>query len=160
MLNETAHSFFVSVSYLTLLLSPLSGLYCVHGLHVSILSPVACRQFLPLPSFQSVFFFSFFSSTMFFYYFIFGLLALSYLLVSLPDLGSHFAFLFLSAFVYIPMLCDLLSCLAICFIKSVTMWSPLQKNKGGGGERGGERERERTKKDKIKRCQNFKLPNV
>ena len=37
--------------------------------------------------------------------FIFGLLAISYSLVSLPDLGSHFAFLLSSALVYIPMLC-------------------------------------------------------
>jgi len=39
------------------------------------------------------------------FFFIFGLLAISYPLVSLPDLGSHFVFLLLSTFVYIPMLC-------------------------------------------------------
>ena len=34
------------------------------------------------------------------------LLAISYPHDSLPDWGSHFAFVFLSAFVHIPMLCD------------------------------------------------------
>ena len=96
-------SFFESVSCLALLLSLLSGLYRVHRLRVSSLCPVARTQFLPLPSS----FFPLFSSTMrfFFFCFFFGLLALSYPLVSLPDLGSHFAFLFSSAFGYIPMLC-------------------------------------------------------
>ena len=75
----------------------------------------------------------------FFLFLFFGLLALSYLLVRLPDLSSHFAFLFSSAFVYIPMLCHWLSWIAICFIKSVTLWTHLQKKKkkkkkkGGGG---------------------------
>ena len=40
------------------------------------------------------------------FFFIFGLLAISYPLVSLPDWGSHFVFLLSSAFVDIPMLCQ------------------------------------------------------
>ena len=40
-----------------------------------------------------------------FFLFTFGLLTISYPLVSLPDWGSHFALLLSSAFVYIPMLC-------------------------------------------------------
>ena len=70
------------------------------------------------------------------FFFFFGLLSLLYPLVSLPDLGSHFAFLFSSAFVYIPMLCHWSSWLVICFIRSVTLWTPLKK----------ERERERAQK--------------
>ena len=104
--ERDSSSFFESVSCLALLLSLLSGLYRVHRLRVSSLCPVARTQFLPLPSSPPpppppsslppcVFSFSFFL----------GLLALSYPLVSLPDLGSHFAFLFSSAFVYILMLC-------------------------------------------------------
>ena len=38
------------------------------------------------------------------FFFISGLLTISYLLVSLPDYGSHFVFFLSSAFVYIPML--------------------------------------------------------
>ena len=47
MFNGTAHSFFVSVSCLALLLSMLSGLYRVHRLRVSSLCPVVRRHFLP-----------------------------------------------------------------------------------------------------------------
>ena len=117
MFNETAHSFFMSVSCLALLLSLLSGLYRVHRLHVSSLCPIACRHFLPLPSFQKVVCFCLFPL----FFFMFGLLALSYPL----DLGSHFAFLFSSAFVYIPMLCHWSCWTVICFIKLVTLWTPL-----------------------------------
>ena len=126
--NETTHSFFVSIRCLALLLSLLSGLYHVHELRVSSLCPIAHRQFLPLLCISCV-----------------SSLALSCPFVSSPDLGSHFAFLSSSAFVYIPMLCHRSFWSAICFIKW-TLWTPLQKNK------------ERV--DKKKRCQNFKLPDV
>ena len=139
MFNETTHSFFVSINWLTLLLTLLNGLYRVHRWHVSILCPIARRQFLSLPSFWKGFLFVCFSSSL--SPCVSSFLSLAYwsFHTHLPDLGSHFAFVFLSAFVYIPMLCRRSSWLAICFIKSVTLWTPLQKNK--------ERERERTKKD-------------
>ena len=38
------------------------------------------------------------------FFFIFGLLTISYPLVSMPDSGSHFVFLLSSAFVYISVL--------------------------------------------------------
>ena len=101
------------------------------------------RQFLPLPSFRKVFFFfpTSLPPCVSFSFFIFGLLVLSYPPVSLPDLGSHFAFLFSSVFVYIPMLCHWSSWLAVCFIKSVTCGQPYKKIM---------RESERTKKEDVK----------
>ena len=55
-------------------LSLLTGLYCVHGLHVSSLCPVACWHVLPPLSFQKVLFFSpslflFFSTMRSFFFF-------------------------------------------------------------------------------------------
>ena len=90
-------------------LSLLNGLYRVHGLRVSscvlLLADITCLLFLFKNLSIVVFSFFPFFFTMRSFFFIFGLLAISYPLVSLPDYGSHFVFLLSSAFVYILMLC-------------------------------------------------------
>ena len=78
--------------------------------------PIAHWHFLPPLSFQKVFLF-FLSFPLLFHhaslFFISGLLALLYLLVILPDEGSHFAFLFSSAFSQWKENNDLLVCSSV-----------------------------------------------
>ena len=101
----------MSICCPAVLLSLRSGLYRVHGLRVSSLRHVAHWQFLPPLSFQKVFvvvfivLFSLSSLPPYVFHFYLWLIGQFVPAVSLPDLGSHFEFLFLSAFVYIPMLC-------------------------------------------------------
>ena len=109
MFNETARSFFVSVSCHALLLVLLSGLYRVHGLRVSSLCTVVRRPFLPILCFRKVVCFlclSLFSSTMR-SFFSFSFLSLAYWPFRARLLACLIwaALWHLSAFVYIPMLC-------------------------------------------------------
>ena len=101
----------VSVCCPAVLLSLLSGLYRVHGLRVSSLCHAARWHFLPPLSFQKVFvvvvvvLFSLSSLPPYVFRFCLWLIGQFVTAVSLPDQGSHFEFLFSSAFVYIPILC-------------------------------------------------------
>ena len=164
MFNETSNSFCLAVSCLALLLPLLSGSYRVHSLRVSSLCLVARRQFLPLPSFREVVCFCLLSSSLpscvfslSFSSSIFDLLALSYPLVSLPDLGCHFAFLFSSAFVYIPMLCHrsseqrfaLSSRLPCGHPYNIYIQTTTREQVKRESERARERERGGTKEDVI-----------
>ena len=90
-------------------LSLLSGLYRVRGLHVSGHCHVARWHFLPPLSFQKVFvvvvLFSLSSLPPYVFRFCLWLIGQFVTAVSLSDQGSHFEFLFSSAIVYIPILC-------------------------------------------------------
>ena len=104
MFNGASHSFFVcGSSRASVALPSCTRITCIQPLSRCSLTLLAFTLFS-----ESVVVFSLFPLLLhhaFFYFFIFGLLAISYPLVSLPDLGSYFQFLLLSAFVYIPMLC-------------------------------------------------------
>ena len=106
-------SLFVSVCCPAVFLSAQMGCivytYYVYPAFDPLIADISCLLFL----FRKWFFCLFvFVCLLFLFFFSFPpcvlsfLLAISYPLDSLPDLGSPFAFVFLSAFVHIPILCD------------------------------------------------------
>ena len=114
MFNETSHSLFVWGSSCLLpcrvVVTAKWVVSCTRITYIQPLSPlladITCLLFLFRKCcccFLSLF--PFFFTMRSFFFLIFGLLAISYPLVSLPDYGSNFVFLLASAFVYIPMLC-------------------------------------------------------
>ena len=112
MFNETAHSFLCEVVHEHLLPCRVvvTAKWVVSCTRITCIQPLSrCSLTLLASSFFSesvvvVLSVSPFFFTMRSFFFIFGLLAISNPLVSLPDYGSHFVVLLSSAFVYIPIL--------------------------------------------------------